>query len=228
MPEFVLYDDGKVIFNGSKDAGAYKLFTASLSPSEVDALMTRVDAREFDSYSDSYSIGSEYTVTDLPSPFLMMRRPDGTYKRILLYGSLSEKADPKYRVQNIPLALVEAFRFLWNYQSPKAVGWRPKYFETIVSPYDGESKKSVKWNKTLPDLNDSKTVPFKRENIQHFSIFVPEALERPFALTIHKLRRSNAALTMNGKRWNLSYRFPFPSERVWLAGSDGKMFRDEK
>lgn len=228
MPDFVLYEDGTVIYNAAKEAGAFRYVTAKLSTDEVNRIMDKISASEFENYKPRYSICDKCATTDLPSPFIMLKRKDGTYKTVSTYGSLSEKSAPEYRVVDIPKPLVDAFDFLWNYETPKASDWRTDFIEAIVWKYDGESKKNVKWKKELPDLNDSRTVSFKGYSTQYYSIFIPEAKEKPFALSYYKLRRSKGALLMNGQRWNLTFRFPFPSEKVWLSGSDGKTFRDSK
>jgi hypothetical protein len=158
----------------------------------------------------------------------MLQRKDGTYKEVRLHGILNDKAPPEAQVLDVPKALADAFVFLWNYETPKAAVWRPDFIEVIVWKYDGESKKSVKWNKKLPGLNDSRTIPFKNSDTQYYSIFVPESLEKPLALTFYKLSKSKGALQLNNQRWHWTYRFMLPSERVWLSDNDGKIFRDEK
>jgi hypothetical protein len=228
MPDFVLYDDGTVIYDAAKKAGAFRYVTAKLSADEMSGIMEKINAPEFENYKNGYSTCDECYTSDLPSPFLMLRRKDGTYKTVATYGSLSSSAEPLYRVQNIPQSLVFAFYYLSGYEHPKAETWRADFIEVIVWKYDGESKKNVKWDKSLPDLTDAKTVSFKKSDTQYYSLFVPESSERKLANTFYKLRRSKGALLMNNQRWNLTYRFPFPSERVWLAGKDGKIFRDEQ
>jgi hypothetical protein len=228
MPDFVLYDDGTVIYNAAKEAGAYNYVTAKLSADEIDQVMEKINASGFESYKDHYSIGEKYAVSDLPSPFIMFKRNDGTYKTVSTYGFLGEKADEEFRVKEIPKALVDAFYFLWKYETPKAAPWRSDFIEAIVWKYDGKSKKNVKWDKKLPDLGGSKTAPFKIWDEQYYSLFVPESSELIFGRIYWKIRRSKRALLMNGQRWNLTFRFPFPAERIWLAGKAGEMFRDEK
>lgn len=226
MPEFVLYDDGTVIYKRTEDLNLATFFTAKLTIAEKTLIIDKINSLDTGSFRDHYSIPGNMAVSDLPAYQMMFRGPDGSYKTVTTYGTFNEKAENEYRVQNVPRDLVDIFYFLSNYQNLRAVVFRPPFVEVIVWPFDGKSKKNVKWDKALPDLTDSKTVAFKQVGIQYHSIFVSESLEKQLAHNMWKLRKSKGALLMNGQRLNLRYRFPFPSERIWLSGSDGKMFRD--
>lgn len=222
MPAFVLYEDGTVIYNGAKEAGSYQHFTVKLSPDEITALLKAVQSEKFDSYAKLYTNTDRVAVSDLPSPFVMLRQKDGKYKQIRTYGSLGEGANPDYRVLNMPESLRSAFIYLWKYEHPKATAWKSDFAELVLWEYDGDSKRNV----TFPKIDDRYKLSFRDGDEQFCSIFFTESNEKLYATAYWKARRKNAALKMDGKRWDFQLRFPFPWERVWMGGDDGKIFRD--
>ncbi|MBK7934816.1 MAG: hypothetical protein IPK01_15370 [Acidobacteria bacterium] len=222
MPAFVLYEDGTVIYDGAKEPGSYQYFTVKLTPEEVVTLLESIQSAKFESYRALYTHTDRLAITDLPSPFVMLRRKDGSYKTIKTYGTLGERGNPDYRVLNMPDSLRNAFNFLWKYDNPKATNWQSDFAEFVFWKYEGDSNKNVTW----PKIEDIYKVSFKDGDEEFYSIFISESMEKPYAQAYWKARRKRAALKMDGKRWDFQLRFPFPWERVWMGGDDGKIFRD--
>ena len=222
-PEFVLYQDGSVIFTKCREKdnpySCYYLM-AKLSAEEISETMEKLRSEEFYSFDAHYSPDtSKVSVTDLTYCLFVMRKPDGTYKKVSTYGALSGD-ETGYVAENVPNALKEIVAFINSYNSDNSSEFRFEYMEVLLEPYNGDSKKTINWSKGLPDLNDIKTI--KHKNYGRYSLFVHNSLDKRVSDVIYKLRKAQrneneAALFINNRRWKVELRFPFPSEVIWLG-----------
>lgn len=227
MPEFVLYEDGTVIFNKCREKDnpySCDFYMSKLSSEEVSQTLNKLNPESFYSFDDSYSPDSStITVSDLSSRLLVMRKPDGTYKKVSTYGGLS--GDKKgYVAENVPIALREIVEFAGSYDNSNNMGVDFEYYEVVIKPHIDDSKKNFKWSKGLSGLKDPRTI--KHTKYGRYSLFVHRSYEKQIARIFNKLRKSQvnenkAALLINNQRWKAEIRLPFPSEEIWLRN-----FRD--
>ena len=224
MPEFVLYQDGTVVFTRCREKdNPYSCYfwTAKLSSDEIVQTMNKLSPQAFYSLNDRYVPGSSITVSDLGTRLFVMRKLDGTYKEVSTYGALSGDK-PEYVAENVPNSLRKIVEFVQSYDNPNAVEFIPEYLEIVIEPYEEESKKNVKWPKDLPDLNDSKTIEHKKYDRHSLFVNVGNiAISTKLRDIIYKQQKLNAAMLINNKRWIVERRIPFPSEAIWLGN-----FRD--
>lgn len=226
-PEFVLYQDGTVIFTKCREKdNPYSCYynMAKLTSSEVSQIMEKLHSQEFYSFEEHYSPDtSKVAVSDLTYRLFVMRKPDGTYKEVSTYGALSGDKTG-YVAENVPSALKEIVAFVTSYDNNNLVEFYFEYHEVVIKPYNDDSKKKLKWSKDLPNLSDSKTI--KHKEYGRYSLFVPNSLFYKVRQIIRKQLKSEdnsgyPPVLINNQKWEIEARIPFPSEAVWLGN-----FRD--
>ncbi|RST31346.1 hypothetical protein HMF7854_11220 [Sphingomonas ginkgonis] len=147
------------------------------------------------------------TATDQPEENLLVYRGDKpTF--ISVYGSLKT---PEVRSQ-VPAPIVTLYDTLKNVNLRPNAEWLPDRIEVMVWPYNYAPDASTKWPTNLPDLNDPRTI--KRGD--SFSIYIPSSKLAEVRALLAR-RTEKGAIKINGKKWAASIRFPFPTERLWLA-----------
>ena len=224
QPEFVLYQDGTLIYTKCREKdNTYSCYyqMAKLSPEEISQTMEKLNPQEFYSFENHYSPDtSKFAVSDLTFRQFVMRKPDGTYKNVSTYGALSGDKSG-YVAENIPKALNDLVKFVASYENENTIDFDFEYVELIIEPYGDEEdlKKTIKWSKELPDLNDPKTI--KHKEYGAYSLFISGSSKK-FSDVIYKLRKYQlkdieAALSINKQNWKEEIRKPFPSEKVWLG-----------
>lgn len=198
-PMFALYEDGTVIWRKGDgfrttrlNQSAMERLLAELNPDALRPLYGRYDALQ---------------VTDQPEEDLLLYRGERpTF--ISVYGSLDSSAVRG----STPTAIVSAYDKLKQFNPPQSTDWLPDSIEVMVWPYAYAPEPSIKWPKDLPDLNDPHTL--KRGD--SFSIYIRSSkLQEVRAFLAH--RSEKAAIEIDGKKWMVGIRFPFPTERLWMA-----------
>jgi hypothetical protein len=222
-PEFVLYDDGTLIFTKCREKyNPYSCYyqMAKLTSEEISQVMGRLQPQAFYSFAEHYSTSRKVVVSDLIERVFVMRRPDGTYKKVSTYGALSGN-ETGYVAENVPGKLKQIDEFVTSYDNANPVKFYFEYNEIAIKPYGNDSKKNLKWSKDLPDLNDSKTIKHKKHG--RYSLFAKRSLMKKIDEFTYKQWKSEAAIVINNQRWKAEIRIPFPSEEIWLGN-----FRDKK
>ncbi|MFT4252527.1 MAG: hypothetical protein QM608_08590 [Caulobacter sp.] len=198
-PRFALYRNGLAIYrtrDGFRqvmldDARAGEL-TKAVNPGALACLETR--------YSTSPAF-------DLPSEHLFFGR-GGALSGISVDGPIDREGRAK-----VPAVLAQAYDHLADFDDPKAAPWTPEFVEVMIWPYDYAPEPSIVWPSKWPGMRDPKTAK-RGENA--YSLYVPwrdyEAL-RAFL----KTRREKGAVEIDGKKWSVELRFPFPHEPDWLT-----------
>ena len=225
-PSFALYDDGTVIFLkrvGEPDA---TIRTVKLEAAEFRRLVSSLPLQALIDLPES-----EYTAssaTDQTTTVVHTWR-DGKRKSVSVYGDvrsgvglLTRKAEKKESpedhmlsidVEGIPQPVLKTVERLIGFDHPRAERWLPREVEVMIWPYEYAPDESRPWPKEWPGLKDPKT---RRRAGKSFSLYLPstelEALRKFLAR-----RREKQAILIDGKKWAVSIRLPFPSEREWLS-----------
>ena len=198
-PTFALYADGTAIYwQGDRRSGKY--VTANLSPYQVPALISSAHLDKVQIFKDCYSI---FDGTDAPTNVLVAKTSQG-YKSIEVYGSIRDMEGTA--ADRLPIELQTAFKTLLAFRSDQAKPWQPPYFEVIIWPFT-YAKSSLTWPSGLPDLADRNTVKGKNS----YDLFVPISKLNEYESLARRLKQKQAVL-IDGKKWTMSARFPFPHE----------------
>ena len=103
--------------------------------------------------------------------------------------------------------MIEVYDYLTSFSHKGAVPWTPAYLEVMIWPYEHAVDKPAVWHKNWPDTQSSSTI--KRGD--SYSIFLPYSEKREF-LEFMKTRKAKGAVLINGKKWAIATRIPFPHE----------------
>jgi hypothetical protein len=205
-PTFALYDDATVIY-WRKEARASKYMSAKLTDAEMSQVLEKIKPQEFASLEKRYEPARG--ITDQPVILMVLRKEDGSYKGVYVYGSIKRANDGTY-AKGVPSLLADIFEFVSSYDNAKATEWLPDYIEVMVWPYEYAPDKDLIWPKGWPDLSDPRTV--KRGD--GYSIYLGKALFEELRSFLAK-RRERQAVRISGKKWAVDVRLPFPDEQIW-------------
>lgn len=209
-PRLALYDDGTIIYK-KLQANRQLLLNAKLQETDKREIIEAVREGLGD-VKPKYALTG---ATDMPTNILWWRN-GGTAKRVSVYGRITpEPLDAKEAAEKaclgdqslMPAPLLKAFRKLLSFDSQTAQEWLPENIEVMVWPFEYSQDKPIQWPSSWPDLKDPQTV--KRNEL--YSISLPSK-HFPELRKLIKSLRATTAVEMNGKKWAISYRFPFPDE----------------
>lgn len=205
-PTFALYDDRTIIY-WKKEGRAGKYMSAKITDSEMSQVLEKINSREFYSLEKRYE--PAHGITDQPESVMVLRRDDGSYKGVYVYGSIRRKDDGTYP-KGVPSLLSDIFQFVTTYDNARASEWLPEHIEVMIWPYDYAPDKDLVWPKGWPDLSDPETV----KNGDLYSIYLSKALFEELKAFLAQ-RRERQAVRISGKKWAVAVRLPFPDEQIW-------------
>lgn len=196
-PTFALYENGKAIFL----TPAQRYASVSLEEKERDELIASLQLDQgFFELADHYETVSK---TDQPTNALIVRYQERS-KRVVVYGGI--RNDPEARAKTPP-AFLGVFDRLISYQNSQAKRWLPERIEVLVWLFNYAHGAPRPWPKGWPDLYDPATK--KRQEL--YSIYLSSSHFDELMKLLSSLQQDQALL-MNGKKWAISFRLPFPHE----------------
>lgn len=201
-PVFVLYDDRTTIVltpDGYQSARLEEAEFADL----VGDLNVSGALRELGGDYD-LSVATDQVTT------LLQAFPGGESKRLRVYGSMRKKE----MREKAPASLLALFDAAIGYQLPNAQPWLPDKIEVMIWPYEYAPDPSIVWPTEWPDINDAST----RQRGDAYSIYLPSDQFEKLREFL-KSRESRGAVEINGKKWAVSTRLPFPMEELWMLSS---------
>jgi hypothetical protein len=211
-PKLALYDDGVVIYQ--KD-GAY--LAARLDTDDVQNFMDALQLEALTELAGNYSISE---LTDQPTTEIFLWA-DGQYKRIWIYGSLNSEAPDLgptrlAGLSQLPPQVAASYRRMSSFDRPDAVAWAPEAIEVMISPYEHAPDESIIWPSRWPGLDH----PGTRQRGNGLSLFIPASEDAALRAFLQEQRELGAVL-IDGRKWAVSTRFPFPKEDRWMSiGAD--------
>lgn len=98
---------------------------------------------------------------------------------------------------------------LIHFDDPAAKEWLPDTVEVLATAYSHSPEKPLQWNTSWNDLKSPTTV---KRNDNLYSIYLPK---KQFAdlLKLLKSIKEKQAVEINGEKYSLTYRLPFPNLR---------------
>jgi hypothetical protein len=206
-PSFALYDDGTIIFWKRLGRGGLYL-SVKLTEKASSELLRRINPQAFGSLINRYEPAAG--ITDQPEYLIVVQKPDGQYKGVSIYGSLRRVGGTLLQTKEVPQILIDAFQLVSTYDNADAREWLPDFIEVIIWPYEYAPDKNLPWPKDWPTLRDLKTI--KRGD--GYSLFIEKSRYGALTTFLSK-RREKQAVQIDGKKWAISIRMPFPSESTW-------------
>lgn len=204
-PTFALYDDGLTIFC-EKNEG-YK--SVILSKQERDSF--RID-KDFLKLKDYYEVVSAMDQSYI-SLYVWGK---GKQKKIDVYGGpiRFEKRFKKFEEDikifrsRVPNEFLRIYDNITVFNHSKAQKWLPEKIEIMVFPNDDSTEEPYPWPENWPNIKTSGTK--KREEL--YSVY----LDSSHYSELMKIIKENSTVFMNGHKWSIFYRFPFPNEELWM------------
>jgi hypothetical protein len=197
-PTFALYVDGTAIYwQGDRRSGKY--LTAHLSASQIDQLVLVAHLDKVDQFSDCYSI---FDGTDAPTNVLIVKTSNG-YKTVEVYGPIRQSTSD---ITKLPADLRIAFETLFGFHTSDAKPWQPSVFEVTIWPYT-YAKSTAQWPANFPNLKTPATLP----TTHGYHLFIPIEQLAAYQAFVSRLKSKQAVL-IDGKKWTIDARFPFPHE----------------
>jgi hypothetical protein len=211
-PTFALYDDRTLIY-WKQQGRQGKYYSVRLSDEEVSRVLDGVNARALASLEKHYEPAAD--IEDMPTYLMVFKSPEGSYKSVSIYGPLGGAPefvtnDPQYK--SLPQTIDDAYRFVVSYDNPRASAWLPGFIEVMIWPYEYAPDKDLIWPKFWPGPSDPATV----RHGDMYSLFIESGHYTELVKFLSK-RRERQAVRIDGKKWAVALRFPFPGEHIWNA-----------
>lgn len=198
VPVFALYENGQIIYRKVVDK-KYKYFEV-----KNDREKTQKIIKTFGITDELVTGKEEYqssNATDQPTNILLLNFND--FKNISVYGDLNQKEDR----EKTPKEFLTVYDNLLKFEDKTAKEWHPKKMEILTTDYSHSPEKPLQWNKEWSDLNSKDTV---NRNEELYSIYLDKKYFPDFILLMKSLNEKQA-VEINGKKFSLSYRLPFPN-----------------
>ncbi|MCU0448612.1 MAG: hypothetical protein MUC97_02050 [Bernardetiaceae bacterium] len=147
-------------------------------------------------------------VTDQPTTILFLHFD--TLQRIAVYGHGARPGPPGAPPH--PLTpFFRAYERLANYQNAQATPWFPDTFEVLAIDYSHSSEeRPPQWKKRWNDLRSPTTI---QRNEQLYSIYLDKKEWPAFLKLFREIEEDSQVVEINGRKFSLSYRWPFPNWR---------------
>jgi len=194
-PTLAVYEDGSVIFVKKESEEKYGLYTTSI---DLDGhFIQSITPENLGDLKESYTL-SDWT--DQPTNLFVWKE-----KHVAIYGNMNEVKE------KLPKGMWEVYSAIKSFDSSDAKEWLPDYIEVMLWPYEYAPDESIVWPDGWPDLEHATT---KKRSKDSFSIYLPsEHFDELKSLL--KTRKQKGALLISGKKMAVSYRFPFPHDKLW-------------
>jgi len=112
----------------------------------------------------------------------------------------------------VPTAFLEVVKTLSNFSAEESTNWLPEKIEVLIWPYEyAPDDPPAKWPSDWPDCSH----PTSKQRGDSWSIFL-DSVHLPELRNVTKNIRQKQAISVSGKKWAISYRAPFPSEKFWM------------
>ncbi|MBB6613156.1 hypothetical protein H7F15_19105 [Pontibacter sp. Tf4] len=202
VPTFALYENGQIIykkavkkkweyFEVTNDRETTQKIVKSLGI--TDSLMNQPDYIEASGWTDQ-------------STNILLLNFD-TLRQISVYGSLSEKKSEAR--EKTPKDFINVYDNIKKFESKEAKDWLPDNIEVMLTDYSHSPEKPKEWPENWPNLKSEATVK-RSESL--YSLFLPKENFEDFIKLISDLKEKQA-VEINGKKFSVSYRLPFPNLR---------------
>lgn len=201
VPTIAIYESGNVVYKKA-DKNAMKYYSVTLDSTEIMDLVYSLGITENIFEMEEFVRAS--TSTDQPTNKLILNFYEPILKEV--YGSLR---DDKEAREKTPEEFLTVYDNLIKYDNEKVKVWLPDNIEVMLSDYSHSPDKPRKWPKNWPNLKSESTVQ-RSESL--YSIYLPKEHFKEFIKLTNGLNEKQA-VEINGKKFSVSYRLPFPNLR---------------
>lgn len=200
VPTFALYQNGQIIYKKIVD-NQWKYYEVT-----NDFESTQQIIKSF-GITDSLMNGKDYFKasysTDQPTNILILNFD--TLREISVYGNL-DKNNIEDR-KNTPNDFLKVFDNIKEFKDKNSKEWLPDNIEILLTDYSYSPESPKIWPESWPNLKNELTV--KRNDLL-YSLYLPKENFEDFIKIISDLKEKQA-IEIDGKKFSVSYRLPFPN-----------------
>lgn len=202
VPTFALYENGQIIYRKIKDK-KYKYFEVKHDHDTTQKIIKSFGITDSLMSQKKYIEASDWT--DQPSNIMILNFD--TVSELTVYGSLSS---PKSEArEKTPKDFLTVYDNLIKFEDKEAIEWIPDNIEVLATKYSYSPETPLKWNSEWNDINSSTSV---KRNDDLYSIYLDRKYFDDFISLLKKIKEKQA-VEINGEKYSLSYRLPFPNLR---------------
>jgi hypothetical protein len=200
VPSFALYENGQIIYKKLVDK-EWKYFELTNDRETTLNIFNSFEISDDLINLPNHTRASDWT--DQPTNILILN--NGTFKQISVYGNLRDiKDETKTKT---PESFLLVYNKIIGFDSESANQWLPEVIEVMATEYSHSPEEPVKWNEEWNDIKSQTTVK-RRKGL--YSIYLDRKDFNDFIALLKCLKRKQA-VEINGKKFSLSYRLPFPN-----------------
>lgn len=200
VPTFALYQNVQIIYKKAVN-GNWKYAEVSNDRETTQKIIKSLGIT--DSLMKQQDFIEASSETDQPTNIMLLNFD--TLKQINVYGFIRERTSEAR--QKTPKVFLTVFDNIINFESDKAKEWLPDTFEVMATKYSYSPEKPLQWNKDWNDIKSSSTM---KRNDDLYSIYLDKMYFDDFLKLLKRLKEKQA-VEINGEKYSLTYRFPFPN-----------------
>lgn len=201
VPTIAIYQYGDVIYKRIENK-KMNYYSVKLDTAETQKLIYNLGISDSLVKMADYISASEWT--DQPTNELILNFDSARVKRV--YGNLRSKDESRNKT---PKYFLKVYDNLINYKDKREKIWLPDFIEIMLTNYSYSPETPIKWPTYWPDLNSKSTIK-RSEDL--YSIYLKNENFKEFIKLIQSLKEKQA-VEINGKKFSVSYRMPFPNLR---------------
>jgi hypothetical protein len=202
VPRFALYENGQIIYRKTVNR-VYKYYQARYDKEKTQGIIKTLGITDnLMKQPDNLEATGR---TDQPTNILLLNFD--TVRQISVYGNLTyAKSEARAKT---PKDFLTVFDNIIKYDDNTATEWLPDTIEVMATRYSYSPEKPLKWNSEWGDISSPTTVK-RSENL--YSIYIDKKYFDAFISLLQSLKEKQA-VEINGEKYSLTYRLPFPNLR---------------
>lgn len=202
VPTFALYENGQIIYRKAVDR-KWKYFEVTNDRETTQKIIKSFGITDSLMKQQDYIEASGWT--DQPTNIILLNFD--TVRQISVYGRLRDTKNEARR--KTPKDFLTVYDNIIKFEADSAKEWLPDTFEVMATKYSYSPEIPLKWNKEWNDIKSNSTV--KRSN-DLYSIYLDKKYFDDF-IKLSRSMKEKQAVEINGEKYSLSYRLPFPNLR---------------
>lgn len=200
VPTFALYEGGQIIYR-QQGKSSNRYYQTQLAKEQLQELIGSLLISE-----DLMGLPNDTAVTTIsrqPVNELVLNFDTLIVKQV--YGDLRNDSLAR---ENTPFAFLKVFDKLVEFSDSQAKEWLPDKIEVLVTDYlQPSTKQALKWPAGWPTLKSPDTI-WRSEKL--YSLYLDQKHYKELLSLMNKLKEKQA-VEINGKKFIIDYRLPFPN-----------------
>lgn len=199
-PTFALYENGQIIYKKAINK-EWKYFEVQNDKQTIKKIIASLGIADSLMQQQDYIVASNWT----DQPTNILRLDFDTLKQISVYGSLRRlKSEER---QKTPNSFLTVYDNIIKFEDSSAVEWLPDTFEVLATNYSYSPEEPLQWKSEWNDINSKTTV---KRSADLYSIYLDKKYFQDFIQLLISMKEKQAVV-INGEKYSLSYKLPFPN-----------------